>query len=271
MSDGAIEIDARTAISRVRRAGVLAGVLRIVLLAGVAGGFVLTAAGQQTVGMVVMAIVIAALFMLAGRSMRAQQTLARASGLIGTGQYEEAEKTLDEGLRAFVIYRSPRLGLLQNLAALRHAQGRFPEAATLSRELLRYRRSDSVLTRTLRLMLAECALEMNDLPAAHAALQQIPPQLPMREMLKLMELQVDYCVRISAWQAALDQLGTKIELSELLPAEVAARVQALLALAALKLGRNDWSAWLKRRAELLTDVPKLVQTRGVLAELWPSN
>lgn len=268
MADGAIEIDARKAIASVRRAGAMASVLRFVLLLGVAGGFVLTAIGQQTVGMLLMAGVIVMLFMLASRSVRAQQTIGRASGLIGAGHYDEAEKTLHEGLRSFVIYRAPRMGLLQNLAALRHAQGRFPEAATLSHELLRYRRTDSALTRTLRLMLAECALEMNDLPAAHAALQQVPAQLPLREMLKLMELQVDYCVRISAWSAALDQLGTKIEMSELLPAEVAARVQALLALAAFKLGRNDWSAWLKRRAELLCDVPKLIQARGALAELW---
>jgi thioredoxin-like negative regulator of GroEL len=160
---------------------------------------------------------------------------------------------------------------LQNLAALRHAQQRFAEAASITSELLRLQPRDAGMRRTLQLMLAECALETNDLYTAHAALSQIGPALPLRETLKLLELQVEYCVRISAWPQAMDQLPAKAEMAELMPAEPAARVQGLLALAALKAGRPDWSTWLRRRAELLTDVRRLIERRPMLRELWSAG
>lgn len=269
MPETPVSIDTRAAIASVRRAGVVATVVRVALLVAVTCGFVLVSIGEAMIGGSMMVAVMAILFVLAGRSMRTQQAMGRASGLIGAGELDAAERVLAEGLGAFTLHRGPRLGTLQNLAALRHAQRRYAEAAALASELLRYGPSDEQLNRTLRLMLAECSLEMNDLATAHQALTQITgPQLPMREMLKMLELQVDYCVRVSAWQAALDQLPTKIELAELLPAEPAARVQALLAVAAKKIGRDDWSAWLKRRVELLTDPGRLVESRQVLREVW---
>ncbi len=259
-------IDTAFAISSVRRSAAISMALRIALLAGVSVGFVMVGRGMGMVGGSLMAAAIAVLLLLSGRSVRTQQSVARASNLIGAGQFDEAEKTLAEGLRSLLLYRAPRLGMLQNLAALRHAQRRFGDAAMIAAELLRQGRNSS--DRPLKLMLAECALELNDLQTAHSALSQIPPVLPVREMLKLMELQVEYCVRIGAWPAALDQLPMKVELAELLPAEPAARVQGLLALAAHREGRADWSSWLKRRAELLTDIPRLVQARPMLRELW---
>ncbi len=268
MSDAAPILAAKSVISRVRRNAVLSLVLRILLIAGMTGGFVLVAAGKETLGGSIMGGVIAILFFIATRSIRIQQTLGRAGQLIGMGQFDEAEKLLDEGLRSFILHRKPRQGMLQNLAAMRHGQRRFADAAMLASELLSSHRIDPSSTRPLRLMLAECALELNDLSATHAALSQIAPNMPVREMLKMLELQVDYCVRVNAWPAALDQLPMKIEMAELLPAETAARLQALLGLAALKMGRSDWAAWLKRRAELLTDVPKLIDSRSMLRELW---
>lgn len=268
MPDERTKIDTRAALAQVRRTGVMAMIVRIALLVAMTCGFVLVSMGQTAIGGALMAAVIAILFTLATRSMRAQQTLGRASTLIGTGDLDGAEEVLAEVVRGFSLHRGPRLGALQNLAALRHAQRRFPEAAAIASELLRSRRPDDQTNRTLRLMLAECSLEMNDLATAHRALTQIGPLLPVREMLKMLELQVDYCVRVSAWQAALDQLPMKIELAELLPADAAARVQALLAVAAKKLGRDDWSEWLKRRVELLTDAKRLVESREVLREVW---
>jgi hypothetical protein len=268
MPDEAVTLDTNAALAQVRRAGVLAMVVRISLLVAMTCGFVLVSIGQSLLGGSMMAAVVAILFLLAGRSMRMQQSLSRASTLIGMNQLRDAETALAESSGMFALHRGPRLGMLQNLAALRHAQRRFPEAATLASELLKQGRLSDPLTRTLRLMLAECSLEMNDLATAHQALSQIGQQLPVREMLKMLELQVDYCVRVNAWQAALDQLPMKIELAELLPTESAARVQALLALAAKKLGRDDWSAWLKRRVELLTDTRPLVDSREALREVW---
>jgi hypothetical protein len=61
---------------------------------------------------------------------------------------------------------------------------------------------------------------------------------------------------------------SKIQLAELMPADAAAKAQALLALAAVKTGRLDWAEWLRRRCELLVDVNKLVVERPILKEVW---
>jgi len=58
-------------------------------------------------------------------------------------------------------------------------------------------------------------------------------------------------------------------MAELMSGEAAAKAQALLALAAQKLGRTDWAIWLRRRVELLTDIKGLCVSRPLLAELWP--
>jgi hypothetical protein len=43
----------------------------------------------------------------------------------------------------------------------------------------------------------------------------------------------------------------------------------LVALAAKKIGRMDFSDWLRTRAELLADVQRLASERPMLKELWP--
>jgi hypothetical protein len=52
---------------------------------------------------------------------------------------------------------------------------------------------------------------------------------------------------------------------------LSARTQALLALAAKKIGRDDWASWLTRRAELLADVQELCTRRPMLWELWAAE
>jgi hypothetical protein len=66
----------------------------------------------------------------------------------------------------------------------------------------------------------------------------------------------------------LHNVRTKVELSELMPANASARSQALLALAAKNAGKQELSDWLRRRAELLADVDSLKNERPLLKELW---
>jgi hypothetical protein len=61
---------------------------------------------------------------------------------------------------------------------------------------------------------------------------------------------------------------SRVQLAELMPSTIAARTQALLALAARRAGRPDLSEWLRRRAELLADPAKLCAERPALRELW---
>lgn len=261
-------INTEHAVARVRRGAVVSLVVRVLLLTGISLGFVLSAFGQLMIGGAIMLGVIVLMFGLAARGLKSHQQTARAGLLIDAGQFDEAEAQLAEALETFMLYRSPRTSLLQNLAALRHAQKRYREAALIAGELLRGRQRDPGAGRTLRLMLAECSLQTGDLPTVHAALSGVVPPMPVRQLLKLMELQIEYCVRIGAWQQALDQLPTKIELVELLPAEPAARVQGMLALASARANRPDWCDWLKRRVELLGELPRILEQRPVLREVF---
>ena len=145
----------------------------------------------------------------------------------------------------------------------------------------RARRSgdSSNLMRSARLMLAESLLELNDLPGTYAAITRLhdqsnPPaqraslRMTLPETMHLMLVQLDYESRIGAWAAMMGGVTRKVELAELMPAEGAARTQSLLALAAKRVGRSDWSGWLKRRAELLLDPATITADRPLLAELW---
>jgi hypothetical protein len=66
----------------------------------------------------------------------------------------------------------------------------------------------------------------------------------------------------------LQNIMTKVQLAEIMPTQSAARAQALLGLAAKKLGRADWSDWLAKRAALLVDPAEMMTERPVLKELF---
>lgn len=268
MSEQTVSIPAVKIIRIIRRSSIIALILRVLLLLTVTTGFILVSLGQGLWGGALMAGSLTVLFLLGGRSVRTHRDLSRTSFLIENRQFEEAEKHLLGMIRFFTFHRAPRLGMLQNLAVLRYAQKQYIEATLLIDELLRHQKIDPNLRRNLLLMRAESALEMNDLSSAHAALSAVSPVMPVRDRLKFLELQVDYCVRISAWGCVTESLPQKIELVELMPARSAARVQAMMALSALKTGQNDWANWLKRRAELLDDVRSLARSRPILQELW---
>ena len=93
-------------------------------------------------------------------------------------------------------------------------------------------------------------------------------RLSLAEVLNLLRVQVDYEARVGAWQQMMNGAMSKVQLAELMPTPSAARTQAYLALAGRKVGRQDWSDWLRRRVELLADPLKLVVERPLLAELW---
>jgi hypothetical protein len=95
-------------------------------------------------------------------------------------------------------------------------------------------------------------------------------RLSLSEALELTLVQSDYLSRVGAWEQMVQGIAQKVQLAELLPSEASARVQALLALAAKKVGKTELSDWLKKRAELLADAPELVRQRPVLGELWGS-
>ena len=110
---------------------------------------------------------------------------------------------------------------------------------------------------------------MNDTAGAYEAIARLYDyRLSLAEALRLLWVEQDYLWRIAAWDRMTANLVTKVQLAELMPTNQSARTQALMSLAAKKLGRLDWSDWLRRRVELLADVQFLIGQRPVLRELW---
>jgi hypothetical protein len=159
---------------------------------------------------------------------------------------------------------------LHHLAMLRHAQNCYQDSAMLCRAVLRQRLGNLAgLSKQSRLMLADALLELNDLRGAYDAIIRLYDQrLTLGEAMSLLRIELDYESRLGAWQQMLENVRTKVELSELMPANASARSQALLALAAKNDGKQKLSDWLRRRAELLADVESLKNERPLLKELW---
>ena len=161
--------------------------------------------------------------------------------------------------------------VLQRLrAVLRHAQRRWVETVILCQAILQQRLGAlSGISRSTRLILADSLLNVGDLHHAHEALAGLYQQrLSLGEALELTVVQTDYLSRVGAWEQMVQGISQKVQLAELLPTEASARVQALLALAAKKVGKSDLSGWLKKRSELLVDAEELVKMRPVLRELF---
>jgi hypothetical protein len=258
-----------TTISRVRRDMTLSTLLKIVLtcaaLACMLGG------GGDNMRVVGLLGIAGLWFWLSINSARSSRTAAESPSLIASGQFEEAERNIEQTVRTFSLFRPVKLQALHHLALLRHAQRRWQESAALARALLRQRLGAlQPISRPTLLLLADSLLEMGDVRGAYDAISRLyRERLSLAEVLNLLAIQLDYSTRIAAWPSMLDNVMEKVQLAELMPPAVAARSQAAMALAARKVGRADLADWLRARVELLTDAKQLAQERPVLAELWP--
>ena len=261
-------ISTDSALRLMRRDATVTGVLKLVMFIAAAGCVI----GGGWFGWLPLAVLggaICAWGVLGYRGVRQSSVAADSPLLIASGQYDEAEQHLEVALRSFNILRSARLVNMHQLILLRHAQGKWRDAAVLCQALLGQRLGTlKPLARSSRLLLAESLLELNDLPAAYAAITALYQQkLSLAEALNLLLVQTDYEARTGAWAAMVQNLPTKADLAELMPAHAAAKLQALLALAAKQTGRADWSTWLWRRAMLLVDPHTLLADRPALQPL----
>ncbi len=281
-------ISAERAIFVLRRDLTISSVLKTGLGMGVVAAVLFTpASGGPLVLLALLGVIAGGLLSGLRRSQRRAVDLDSPS-LIAAGEYDQAEEQIEQVIGTFWSLRSAKLMGLHQLAILRHAQRRWRESALLSGALLRLARPGLLsgwlfgrsavgqpawlpagVARTAQLMLADSLIELGDLPAAHQALAGLYAQkLSLAEAMNLLVVQLEYEARAGAWASMLGNVGHKVQLAELLPAGPAARVQALLALAAARSGRPDLAEWLARRAGLLADANELVAQRPVLAEVF---
>jgi hypothetical protein len=265
-------ISVQQAISRFRRDVTLSTLLKGLLPVGAGAVMALhfVPLGRQIYPTLLLMALGAVWLSLWYRTMKGSRLAAESSSLIASGRLEQAEEQIEQSLRAFSMSRSVKSMSLLNLALVRLAQKRWPDAALLCREVLGGRMGmPEQVSKSGRLMLADSLLEMGDLRGTHEALSGLyNHRLSLGEALNLLRVQTDYLARIGAWDHLFQGIASKVELAEIMPPANGARVQAMLALAARRLGRQDWANWLRRRVELLVDVQELAAERPALWELW---
>jgi hypothetical protein len=268
-------ISNETAIRVVRRDQAFSMLFRI----GIFGGIMsLGLFGPSSgIGSVIFVTLVAGVIVRVYLGFKTARDAGHVSGsptLIARGEFDRAEEQIESVLTKFWVFRSVKLMGLHHLAILRHAQRRWGDSAVLSRALLQQNpggrsRGMGPITRTTRLMLADSLIEMGDLPGAYQELLALHAQkLSLHEGMNLLAVQLDYESRVGAWGPMFGNIAQKVQLAELMPATVAARTQALLALAARMVGRTDWADWLKKRAELLAPADEITSNRPILKPLW---
>jgi hypothetical protein len=264
-------ISVQEAINRFRRDGALSMVVK----AGFVGGAVIILTlhffPQAKLDPTLLLMMLGGLWIaLWYRTMKGSRMAAESSSLIASGRLEQAEAQIEQSLRSFSMSRSIKSMSLMNLAVVRLAQKRWPDTAVICREVLSLGRgTPEQVSKSSRLMLADSLLEMGDLRGTHEAISGLyQHRLTLGEALNLLRVQTDYLARIEAWDALFQGVQTTVSLAEIMPSDTGSRVQALLALAARKLGREDWSNYLRRRVELLVDVRELATQRPMLWKLW---
>lgn len=265
-------IPAEAAISRVRRDLTLSTMLKgLIIGVGVATFVMRGAIGPSH--LLVLALLGLAWIVLSYRSAMGSRRAVDSQSLIAAGRYEAAEEQIEQVLGTFSLFRTSKLLGIHQLAVLRHAQQRWADAAVLCRALLGRRLGPiKGVNKQCRLMLADAMLELGDSNGAHDALAGLYQQrLTLAEAINLVAVQADFHGRSGNWAELAAGIENKVQLAELMPSSLAARTQALLALAAKKTGRDDWASWLTRRAELLTDVQELCARRPILWELWAAE
>lgn len=264
-------LSAQSAISATRRGITFGAFVRMLLasatLAVAIAGPMMWPRWQTTGALVLIAIVWIALSV---RSAKAARLTHIFPFLVARKEFEEAESLIETALRSFSLFRPAKLMALHQLAVLRNAQDRHADAAAICRELLTHRLGElNTLSRSARLILAQSSLETADLPTAAEALAGLSVEkLNIGESMNLVALQLDYQSRIGLWGHMFDRYMSKVQLAEVMPANLSALSQALLALTAGKSGRDDVAKWLASRAALLTDVKELAKQRPILGELF---
>jgi hypothetical protein len=267
-------IPTHAVISRVRRDLTVSALLKGALITAALVALLSPRVLGDVANHSLLLLVVGAIWLaLSYRSMKGSRLAADAPSLIAAGRYDAAERQIDQAITTFSLFRTTKLLGVHHLSVLRHAQRRWQESAMLCRALLKQRLGPlQPLARTSRLILADSLLEMGDAPAARDAIAPLyQDRLSLGEALQLLSLNLDYQARVHDWPQMAGGIATKVQLAELMPSAQSARAQALLALAARRVGRDDWASWLRRRVELLTDVQELCVRRPMLWELWSAN
>jgi hypothetical protein len=188
------------------------------------------------------------------RSARASQNASFAPQLIAAGKLPDAEALIHAGLGAFALFPQFKLRNLHNLAILRHAQGRFLDAAMICRDILGYSSKNlGNIPNLSRLLMADSFLRNDLLGEAHQPLFELYSQrLSLMETLNLLSIQNLYLSKIRNWDLMLQGLKPKLDLIDLMPPRFCMQNHQLLLEAAQCAGKADLAEYLKLRLSAIS-------------------
>lgn len=259
------------AIRRVNRDVVLVWAMHIALGVGVISALVVGAA--MGASPILLAAIPCTLWVLmAINGVRETRNALQWPTLIASGKLEEAEREIERTIRGFSILRSVKLLSLHQLSVLKMAQRQWGEALQLSKAIVRHKLPKGhTLERASMLVLAGAAVQSDQLPDAYMAIGRLRAMpLSLDEQLALLVAECSYCGKLSAWNSLTNAMPEKVRMAELLPADLAAQVQAWLAVAARHCNRDDWGQYLIERCQLLVDPARLCSQEPAFRQLWPS-
>jgi len=240
---------------RLERQLVIDGAARWVALGIFVFCMLVAGVAEDATWLVLLVTLVAGLWVATGMvSARAAQKLPQISAMLAYDR-AGAETTLAQTLRRWPMQRSVRLLLYHRLAALRHAQSQYAEAAAICDAVLSKRMGQAQHVRPhLLLILAESRLSGSDLMGTYRALVELHrSRLNLMEVLQLLAVQMRYEIAAGHAKSAVYRIDRKIQLVELMPVPQCGAVHAMLAAAAQRAQQVELAQWLRHRAELLCD------------------
>lgn len=230
---------------------------------------------QHAPSLLYIALIMLAFFLCFGYvSAKLTRALHAGSVLLATGQLDDAEHWLRQAATGFSLSARLQLAAGQSLATVYFQRDRHDWVIALCRELLDHRllRSLSHVWVATRLMLADSLLALDRVGEAYEALRPVyDATLSLTDRLKLLPLQLRYELAAEHPESAVDAMGEKIQLAEILDARRAALVHALLAEACRRREMAREQAYLTERARLYHDLEPLAEDYAVLQPIAGIN
>lgn len=269
-------LEVREFISTIRRQLFLSALMRFSLLILVTSGIVAMPfyASENRPSDILWAVsLLAGLTWISLTFLSVKQLRAANQGVVylADGRLDLAADQFSTAALQFSLFRVGKLRACHNLAVVAHGRGKFEEAAQLLDAVLQIlRRPDQTLTKTTRLLLADCRLSLGDATTANEVLAPIlttGQRQSLTEQLLLLPIQIRCQVAIGDFKSAVDNLPWKLKRAELLDSPRAAQVHALLSEACRQTARLAEANFLMTRAHLYADLSEIMDERPGLRDL----
>lgn len=222
--------------------------------------------GRRVMFLLGMAGVVVWLWIILG-AVRLTREVQAGNILLATGQLDRAEQWLRQSLSRSTLSVQAKILAVQQLASLAFRRDAHQDVVTICRELLRHRLSGvRNLWMLVRLMLADSLLMLGRVAEAYEAMRPIyDVPLSIADRMRLLPIQLRYELAADHPASAVSSLAEKVQIAELMDAERAGLVHALLAEACRRAAMEPERQFLAERARLYCDLAPLAERYPMIA------